>query len=130
MGDMDESLLQADKSTLWAKKHDKLIGTILAEEEELINAHKQHIEFNIRSAEREMEQLQVVDRPGSDVEAYGLKLAETLRKKKESIEDLEQKLSIFLVHLREETEMSEHYKKQQKLFAAATALLSNVPKEN
>merc|ERR1719265_644534 len=64
-----------------ARQHDRLIGTILAEEEELITSHRQHIDTMVELIKEEMSHLNNVDRPGSDVDAYVAGLDRILRMK-------------------------------------------------
>lgn len=49
------------------KRHDQLISLILQEEEELIGAHRAHIDSMVELIKEEMVHLNHVDRPGSDV---------------------------------------------------------------
>jgi len=51
-----------------ARAHDRLIGTILAEEEDLIASHRHNIDYMVELIKDEMTQLNNVDRPGSDVD--------------------------------------------------------------
>ena len=50
--------------------HNKLIGMILSEEEDLIECHKQHVNEIINIEKEEMSLISDVDKSGSDVEKY------------------------------------------------------------
>lgn len=50
--------------------HNKLIGMILTEEEDLIETHKQHVNEVIDIEKDEMALIAEVDKSGSDVEKY------------------------------------------------------------
>lgn len=50
--------------------HNKLIGMILTEEEDLIDLHKQHVDEIINCEKQEMNLIAEVDKSGSDVETY------------------------------------------------------------
>lgn len=50
--------------------HNKLIGMILSEEEDLIECHKQHVNEIINIEKDEMSLISDVDKSGSDVEKY------------------------------------------------------------
>lgn len=50
--------------------HNKLIGMILSEEEDLIECHKQHVNEIINIEKDEMSLISEVDKSGSDVEKY------------------------------------------------------------
>ena len=54
--------------------HNKLIGMILTEEEDLIENHKQHVNEIINIEKDEMNLISEVDISGSDVESYIEKL--------------------------------------------------------
>ena len=54
--------------------HNKLIGMILTEEEDLIENHKQHVNEIINIEKDEMNLISEVDKSGSDVESYIEKL--------------------------------------------------------
>eukprot|EP00397_Hematodinium_sp_SG-2012_P008692 GEMP01008758.1.p1 GENE.GEMP01008758.1~~GEMP01008758.1.p1 ORF type:complete len:849 (+),score=169.98 GEMP01008758.1:56-2602(+) len=95
-----------------ARAHDKLIGTILAEEEELIAAHRLHIDYVVDLIKQEMLQLSQVDRPGSDVDSYVASLDRSLQMKMDSIVQLRQRLSIFQEHLLQEDALSKKFQER------------------
>ncbi|CAE7191121.1 KIN13A, partial [Symbiodinium pilosum] len=82
-----------------ARQHDRLIGTILAEEEELITAHRGHIDMMVELIKEEMVHLNNVDRPGSDVDAYVNGLDRILRLKADYIGDIRSRVDLFKEHL-------------------------------
>lgn len=92
-----------------ARTHNRLIGTILSEEEELITAHRQHIDGMVELIKEEMVQLNNVDRPGSDVDAYVTGLERVLRVKTQYIDDIRQRLSVFKEHLEHESTLSRQF---------------------
>mmetsp|Transcript_46280 Transcript_46280/g.128775 ORF Transcript_46280/g.128775 Transcript_46280/m.128775 type:complete len:744 (-) Transcript_46280:114-2345(-) len=92
-----------------ARQHDKLIGTILAEEEELITSHRQHIDTMVELIKEEMVHLNNVDRPGSDVDAYVAGLDRILRMKAQYIEDIRGRVDIFKDHLQQEDTLSRKF---------------------
>ena len=59
---------------LMFQDHNKLIGMILTEEEDLIESHKQHVNEIINIEKEEMNLISEVDKSGSDVENYVQKL--------------------------------------------------------
>lgn len=61
--------------------HEQLIEQILEEEEQLIHAHRSHIDEVVSIVKDEMTLLNEVDKPGSDVEVYARGLDRVLLKK-------------------------------------------------
>lgn len=100
-----------------ARQHDRLIGTILAEEEELITAHRQHIDMMVELIKEEMVHLNNVDRPGSDVDAYVAGLDRILRLKAQYTGDIRQRVDLFKEHLQQEDTLS---RKFQSLASSST----------
>jgi len=94
-------------------EHEKIVNVILEEEEEMIAAHKQHVDEIVEMVKQEMQLLQEVDKPGSDVEAYAASLDLTLAHKMEAISSLREKLSTFRGHLSQEKELSSKFFEQQ-----------------
>merc|ERR1712136_461240 len=92
-----------------ARQHDQLIGTILAEEEELITAHRQHIDSMVELIKEEMVHLNNVDRPGSDVDAYVAGLDRILRAKSTFIGEIQSRVSLFREHLHQEDSLSRRF---------------------
>ena len=75
--------------------HNKLIGIILTQEEDLIENHKQHVNEIINIEKDEMNLISEVDKSGSDVESYIAKLDTMLLQKTQMIFQLRKKLLIF-----------------------------------
>lgn len=50
--------------------HEKLINKILAEEEEIINSHRMHIDTMFDFSKKEVSMLEEVDKPGSEIDSY------------------------------------------------------------
>jgi len=92
-----------------ARQHDRLIGTILAEEEELITSHRQHIDMMVELIKEEMVHLNNVDRPGSDVDAYVAGLDRILQLKAEYIGDIRGRVDLFKEHLQQEDALSRRF---------------------
>jgi len=92
-----------------ARQHDRLIGTILAEEEELITSHRTHIDLMVELIKEEMVHLNSVDRPGSDVDAYVAGLDRILRMKAEYINDIRGRVDVFKEHLKQEDTLSRKF---------------------
>jgi kinesin family protein 2/24 len=92
-----------------ARQHDRLIGTILAEEEELITAHRQHIDMMVELIKEEMVHLNSVDRPGSDVDAYVAGIDRILRLKAQYIGDIRGRVDLFKDHLTQEDTLSRKF---------------------
>ena len=100
-----ESLAVPDLDAL-AKQHDVLIGTILAEEEELIATHRKALEVVVEMLNEEMAQVNLIDQPGSDVDVYVAYMDENLRQKETLLTTMRSKLDRFKHHLLEEERMS------------------------
>jgi len=92
-----------------AQKHDHLIGTILTEEEELISAHREHIDRMVELLKEEMVHLNNVDRPESDVDAYVANLDRILQQKAQHIKSVQQLVNVFKEHLLEEDVLSRQF---------------------
>ena len=93
--------------------HEKLINLILAEEEEIINAHKEHIDYMVAIIKGEMGILHEVDQPGSDVDDYTAALRNFLQQQVEGIVGMKEKLEGFQRHLKMEEEISKKFYKLQ-----------------
>jgi hypothetical protein len=65
--------------------HNRLIGMILTEEEDLIEMHKQHVDEVINVEKTEMSLISDVDKSGSDIEDYVKNLDSMLIKKMQMI---------------------------------------------
>lgn len=98
--------------------HEQLIEQILEEEEQLIHAHRSHIDEVVGIVKEEMTLLNEVDKPGSDVEVYARGLDRVLLKKMQIISDLREKLLNFYSHLKTEEHMSKLYERNQEIAAS------------
>lgn len=92
-----------------SEEHERLISKILAEEEDVIAQHRQHIDSMVELVKHEMELLQDVDRPGSEIEDYVSSLDSVLQQKAELIEGLRAQLAEFHSHLRTEEKLSRRF---------------------
>jgi kinesin family protein 2/24 len=93
--------------------HDKLINTILTEEEGLINSHRNHVDKMCEFSTSEYELLKEVEQPGSDIDLYVEKLVKILENKKNQILGLKKNLDDFKQHLQEEQLLSLHCQERQ-----------------
>jgi len=92
-----------------SENHERLINLILTEEEELISAHRNHIDHMVGIVKEEMGILHEVDQPGSDVDEYITSLNKMLDDKLSSIRAIQKKLESFTSHLKTEEEMSKKF---------------------
>jgi len=111
LGDLGLGGAEASQAALdeLARQHDRLIGTILAEEEELITSHRQHIDMMVELIKEEMVHLNNVDRPGSDVDAYVTGLDRILGLKAEYIGEIRGRVDMFKEHLQQEDSLSRKF---------------------
>ena len=96
-----------------SETHEQLIGVILAEEEDLINSHRRMIDEMVDCIKHQMELLNDVDKPGSDVDNYVRKLDSVLSFKEEMIGKIREKLRNFNDHLRQEEEITLMFEKNK-----------------
>ena len=94
--------------------HEKLIETILEEEEQLIFEHNQSCKQTIKIVEEEMTILKDVDKPGSDVENYVEKLDKILERKIEMMTDLRRKVLDFYKSIKTEEQLAKLYQQLQE----------------
>ena len=94
-------------------EHERVVNLILEEEEEVITAHKQHLNDTIEMVKQEMRMLEELERPGSDVDVYANSLDEVLHKKLLAITSLQEKLRTFRTHLKEEKVLSRKFFEHQ-----------------
>ncbi|KAF4657698.1 Kinesin-like protein kif24 [Perkinsus chesapeaki] len=97
-----------------AKMHDQLIGTILAEEEEIITCHRGHLDQMVTLVHQEMAEISTIDQPGSDIDQYVNFLNDNLERKQRLIEELRTRLARFQAHLREEEALSRRFHECRK----------------
>ena len=91
--------------------HEQLIEKILEEEEQLIHSHRTHIDEVVGIVKEEMQLLNEVDKPGSDVEQYVKGLDRVLLKKMQIISDVRERMLNFYSHLKTEEHMSKLYER-------------------
>jgi hypothetical protein len=97
-------------------EHEKLINTILTEEEEFINEHRTHIDDVVELVKQEMLLINDVDKPGSDIDSYVTSLDKILKEKAERIEKTRSKLLKFQTLLKEEEFLSQKFYQYQNEF--------------
>ena len=86
-------------------EHEKLIETILEEEEQLIFQHNTCCKKSIKIVEEEMSILKEVDKPGSDVQTYVENLDKILVNKIEMMTTLRKQLLDFYKNIKTEEQM-------------------------
>ena len=89
-----------------AREHDKLIGEILVEEESLIKTHRESLNRFSVMLNEEWKQVDQIDQPGSDVDAYVAYMDENLNEKETMIRALRTKLDRFKNQLDREEKLS------------------------
>lgn len=92
-----------------AREHDKLIGQILAEEEELISAHRGHVDAMVELMKEEYDLVNDVDQPGSMVEDYVDGLDRVLDIQLTSVQELVERARTFYNHLAQEDALSKQF---------------------
>eukprot|EP00300_Choanocystis_sp_HF-7_P016997 c19604_g1_i1.p1 GENE.c19604_g1_i1~~c19604_g1_i1.p1 ORF type:complete len:498 (-),score=136.75 c19604_g1_i1:149-1642(-) len=105
----ERDLVAATATDEKLRMHDELIDTILEEEEEILNNHRTEIEETMRLVKEEMQLLDMMDRPGTQVDDYVTQLDLVLLNKIEVIETLRGRLRIFQAHLTQEDQMVKTY---------------------
>ena len=75
----------------------------------LIHSHRSHIDEVVSKVKDEMQLLNEVDKPGSDVEEYAKNLDKVLLDKIKIISGLRDQLLQFYGHLKSEEQMSKLY---------------------
>jgi kinesin family protein 2/24 len=91
------------------RAHEDLINKILEEEEEVIAAHRQHIDDVMELMKQEMKLLNEVEQPQSAIDKYVTNLDQILVRKIHAIKNLRDKLAEFQQHLREEQILSKSF---------------------
>eukprot|EP01063_Lacrimia_lanifica_P029225 TRINITY_DN4419_c0_g2_i2.p1 TRINITY_DN4419_c0_g2~~TRINITY_DN4419_c0_g2_i2.p1 ORF type:complete len:760 (+),score=276.31 TRINITY_DN4419_c0_g2_i2:59-2338(+) len=102
---MDASMLSKEELE---RHHESLIDIILEEEENMISAHRAHVDEIMEVIKEEMAQLDAVDQPGSNIDAYIRNLDGLLKMKQKKIGELRGHLSQFKAHLQEEEILSKY----------------------
>eukprot|EP00357_Protocruzia_adherens_P016586 CAMPEP_0115008372 /NCGR_PEP_ID=MMETSP0216-20121206/21878_1 /TAXON_ID=223996 /ORGANISM="Protocruzia adherens, Strain Boccale" /LENGTH=702 /DNA_ID=CAMNT_0002375777 /DNA_START=452 /DNA_END=2560 /DNA_ORIENTATION=+ len=108
-----------------SEEHEKLIGIILAEEEDLIQSHRQHIDDMVDLTKQEMVLLHDVDKPGSDIDEYVSNLNAILSHKMEVIAVLQKRLVTFHDHLKEEEHLNKTFQDKQTTILTHNTLSAN-----
>lgn len=99
-----------------SQDHEKLINTILNEEEEFINEHRSHIDDVVELVKQEMILINEVDKPGSDIDTYVTNLDKILKEKADRIEKTRARLKKFQFLLKEEEVLSQKFYQYQNEF--------------
>jgi hypothetical protein len=96
------ALPEAEPDDEIMSEHNRMLDTILEEEELLITAHRMHIEETMEMVRSEMNLLTEVDQPGSAIDQYVERLDAILKQKLKGVEELKAKLESFKEHLQQE----------------------------
>jgi kinesin family protein 2/24 len=102
----DFNLLSPRAKATLAARHDALVEALCVEEDEVIAFHRSHIDNMVHRLKEQMEALNAVDVPGSDVDSYATTLAHALKAQEQEIVVLRERLRSFDRNLREERELS------------------------
>jgi len=94
-----------DPVALSLSQHELLIDTILTEQEDLIEAHRQQIDDIMELVKEEMDVLRTMDAPGAVIDDYVESLDRVLQKKVDTIGSLRTKLKSFRMKLQEEEQL-------------------------
>jgi len=102
----DLNMLSPRAQATLAARHDALVEALCVEEDEMIAFHRSHIDNMVHRLKEQMEALNAVDIPGSDVDRYATTLAYALKSQEQEILVLQERLRSFDRNLREERELS------------------------
>lgn len=89
--------------------HNDLIKVIIDKEEDLISAHRTHIDSVVEIIKQDMSLLQIVDQPNSDITSYVKELDKILVAKVEMIGALRLQLVNVYRKLKREEQLQELY---------------------
>jgi kinesin family member 2/24 len=89
------------------KTHERLINSLLEEEEQIVVAHRQHIDEIMELVKLEMKELNEVDKPGYPIDNYVRNLDHLLLRKVQHVDNLRAKLARFQEHLKQEEMLSQ-----------------------
>eukprot|EP00760_Papus_ankaliazontas_P037748 PhM_4_TR8735/c0_g1_i1/m.5271/K10393/KIF2_24, MCAK; kinesin family member 2/24 len=109
MSMLPDSVTSATDSDDFDCNHEKLINVIVQEEEQLIVAHRKHIDDVMEIIKMEMSHLNEVDQHGSHIDQYVRNLDNLLQKKMDKITELKTKVEQLQSHLRQEEAMCRQY---------------------
>ena len=82
---------------------------ILEEEESIIATHKKNLDELVDSVKEQMNMINDVDKPGSDIQSYVSSLGYLLSKNIREMTGLSDKIAQFDHHLKEEARLSQQY---------------------
>merc|ERR1719421_1324708 len=91
-----------------------VMAALVDEEEHMITSHRRHIDSMVAGLKEQMETLNEVDQPGSDVENYVKSLLEGLQEQEKRILELRAGLRTFKKNLNEERLVSEEAEQLQR----------------
>ena len=94
--------------------HEKLIEQILEDEEQLIFKHNASCKESVQIVEQEMQLLKEVDKPGSEVEKYVVKLDEILLNKIKKLETLRKDVHEFYKNIKTEEMLNTLFQQHQE----------------
>lgn len=90
--------------------HESLIKTILEEEEEIVQMHRSHVDSVVDVVKKDMQLLEQVDQPNSNIESYIEKLDALLIDKVAMIAQMREKLIKFHRNVKREEALQSLYK--------------------
>merc|ERR1719379_2401915 len=102
------------KALALQERHEKMMAALVDEEEHMITSHRRHIDSMVAGLKDQMETLNQVDQPGSDVEHYVKSLLEGLQEQEKRILELRAGLRTFKKNLGEERLLSEEAEQLQR----------------
>ena len=90
----------------FSEAHERLINDILKEEEEFIGSHRMYAHDLAYSVKDQMEFLNQVDKPGSDIILYTSRVDKVLKEQIEKTQQLRERLNKFRIMLKDEETLS------------------------
>ena len=96
--------------------HEQLINDILKEEDEFINMHKGHVDEMVESIKKQMNYINEVDKPGSDIMEYTSGVDKLLLDEIRKIEELRGRLGKFRIMLKDEEALSKKFSGDELIY--------------
>lgn len=96
--------------------HEQLINDILKEEDDFINLHKGHVDEMVESIKKQMNYINEVDKPGSDIMEYTSGVDKLLVEEIRKIEELRGRLGKFRIMLKDEEALSKKFSGDELIY--------------
>jgi Mg2+ and Co2+ transporter CorA len=96
-----------------SEQHEALIEKILESEEVMISSHRKHIDDAVELAGQEMELLNEVEQPGSDIQKYALALDKILGQRMREIAQIRERLHQFYKDVKTEEVLTELFEETE-----------------